>query len=276
MLALPELHLVVVAGISQSHGEMVEQALKHDKHVIVEYPLALAVDQAEGLVKLARQRQRLLHIEHIELLSGQHQAVLAHLPLLGQPQYARYCTLAPQRPAPDKWTYRPALFGFPLVGALSRVHRLTSLFGSVERIFCQNQYDGKTHLLPPERCATCLCTAQLSFDSGLIAEVLYGKGEAIWSAARRLEIYGSGGSLLVEAETGQLTTAAGSQPIDLGPRRGLFAKDTAAVLDALLQDRPLYVRPEASLYALRVADAARQSALTGQAVVVDKQPDLGQ
>lgn len=245
----------------------------HDKHVIVEYPLALAVEQAEGLIRLARQRQRLLHIEHIELLSGQHQAVLAHLPLLGQPQYARYCTLAPQRPAPDKWTYQPALFGFPLVGALSRVHRLISLFGSVERVFCQNQYDGRTDLLP-ERYATCLCTAQLSFDSGLIAEVLYGKGEAIWNAARRLEIYGSYGSLLIEAETGQLTTAAGSQPIELGPRRGLFAKDTAAVLDALLQDRPLYTRPEASLYALRVADAARQSALTGKAVTVGKPIEL--
>lgn len=43
-------------------------------------------------------------------------------------------------------------------------------------------------------------------------------------------------------------------------RRGLFTKDTAMVLDHLTIGTPLYVTPAASLYRLKVADAAKQSA----------------
>ena len=56
---------------------------------------------------------------------------------------------------------------------------------------------------------------------------------------------------------------------EIGSRRGLFAKDTAMVLDHLTNGTPLYVTPEASLYTLKVADAAKQSAETGDAVEID-------
>ena len=55
----------------------------------------------------------------------------------------------------------------------------------------------------------------------------------------------------------------------IGSRRGLFAKDTAMVLDHLTIGTPLYVTSEASLYSLKVADAARQSTATGIAVKID-------
>ncbi|MBD2256159.1 Gfo/Idh/MocA family oxidoreductase [Pseudanabaena sp. FACHB-2040] len=263
----PELDLIVVSTVSQSHGDIVEAALLADKHVVVEYPLSLDVAQAVRLLALACDRNRLLHIEHIELLGGQHQAARAHLAAVGQPFYARYCTLNPQRPAPQKWTYQPDQFGFPLMGALSRIHRLTDLFGTVEHVFCQNRYEGTW----PDGSGytSCLCTAQLHFTSGLVAEVTYGKGEAVWTTTRRLEIHGSQGGLTLDGDQATLVTAAGEQPIEIGSRRGLFAKDTAQVLDFLAEETPLYVSPQASLYALQVADAARQSAESGQAVAVE-------
>lgn len=281
LLDQPDLDLIVVANASDQHGDVVESALLAHKPVVVEYPLSLDLPQAQQLVALAQERNLLLHIEHIELLGGQHRAAVSHLAQVGQPRYARYCTLNPQRPAPRKWTYQPARFGFPLVGALSRLHRLTDLFGSVDQVFCQNHYDwAESDPVAPNSAeeettspyiSGCLCTAQLRFTSGLIAEVTYGKGEAIWTATRRLEIHGTAGALIFDGDQGYQVNAAGEQPVDLGSRRGLFARDTAAVLAALLEGEPLYVQPEASLYALRIADAARRSAALGQAVNIDEE-----
>ncbi|MFE4104747.1 Gfo/Idh/MocA family protein [Almyronema epifaneia] len=257
-----DLDLICICGINSDHGSMVQAALQANKHVVVEYPLALDVDLAAKLIELAQQRQRLLHIEHIELLGGLHVAMQSHLPTIGQPYYVRYSTLNPQRPAPQRWTYHGDRFGFPLMAALSRVHRLTNLFGAVAKVGCQFSSDRAT----AGYFKSCLCTAQLSFTSGLLAEVTYGKGEHIWAASRRMEVHAAQGGLVFEGDTGTLLTAAGEHPLEVGGRRGLFAKDTESVLDYLTSGTPLYVSNTASLYALQVADAARRAAQTGESV----------
>jgi biliverdin reductase len=267
----PEVDVVMVCHINRDHGTVTLAALAAQKHVVVEYPLALTVPEAEAALALASTNQRLLHIEHIELLGGTHQALKAHLPVLGQPIYARYCTLSPKLLAPESWTYSPELFGFPLIGALSRLHRLVDSFGSVEQVYCQNHYRGlTTDLEGLSRYTSCLCTAQLTFTSGLIAEVVYGKGEGIWDGVRRFEVWGEAGKITLDGEQGDLLTTEGRRPIAVGSRRGLFATDTKMVLDHLLNQTPLYCTPEASLYSLRVAAAAQESARIGQAVSVNK------
>jgi biliverdin reductase len=266
-----DVDLVLVAHINQDHGQVAEAALAAAKHVVVEYPLSLDVAQAEALIAQARQIKRLLHVEHIELLGGLHQAAVAHLGAVGVPHYVRYSTLSPKHPAPEQWTYHPRLFGFPLVGAQSRIHRLTQLFGPVRQVACQLQYDGAIAGSDgdSDRYRSCLCVAQLVFANDLVAEVTYGKGEGFWAATRRLEIHGSQGTLVFDQDQGELFTAAGSQEIPVGSRRGLFAQDTRQVLDYLTTGKPPYCDPADSLYSLRVAAAARQAALTGQVVELE-------
>jgi biliverdin reductase len=199
-----------------------------------------------------------------------HQAMLAHLPKIGTPHYVRYCTAVPQRPAPEKWTYNTELFGFPLAGALSRLHRLTNLFGAVVSVTCQLQ------LQPPTSDNTgnssyyrqLRCLAQLQFHSGVIAEVLYAKGESTWRSQRWMEVEGDRGAIVFDGDQGTVLSAEEETPIELESRRGLFARDTAAVLDALIDGKPLYVTPQESLYALEVAAAAETSAQTGTPVNV--------
>ena len=275
----PDVDVVMVCHINSGHSEVVRSALEADRHVVVEYPLALDADEAQALIDLARTQQCLLHVEHIELLGGTHRALKAHLAAVGQPGYARYCTLSPKHPAPTSWTYSPELFGFPLVGALSRLHRLIDCFGPVARVYCQNQYGGFSRgggdgedggevgkWGSGEYYKTCLCTAQLTFASGLVAEVTYGKGEGIWQAARQLEVWGDAGALYFDGDEGRLVDDQGDCPIEVGSRRGLFAADTAQVIGHLRTGQPLYCTPEDSLYTLRVAIAAQRSATTGQAV----------
>ncbi|WP_017298359.1 Gfo/Idh/MocA family protein [Nodosilinea nodulosa] len=264
-----DLDLIVVCHINRDHSTVVAAALEANRHVVVEYPLALSAEEARPLLTLAKAKDRLLHVEHIELLGGTHRALKANLAAVGQPIYARYCTLAPKRPAPRSWTYCPDLFGFPLVGALSRLHRLIDCFGPVARVYCQNHYSELVAGPEGMTCyTTCLCTAQLTFASGLMAEVVYGKGEALWEAARRLEVSGSAGSLCFEGDRGTLTTAQGGRSLAVGSRRGLFAADMAQVIEHLLTGRALYCTPDASLSTLQVAAAAQRSAATGQVVAL--------
>jgi biliverdin reductase len=258
----PELDLIIITAINRDHGAIARAALQARKHVVVEYPLSLDVTEAESLLQLAKTQGKLLHVEHIELLSGIHKAVKNTLPKISTPFYVRYNSLAHQSPAPQKWTYHPELFGFPFIGALSRLSRLINLFGEVTSVAGQARFwDGSDGFY-----RACVCTAQLKFASGLIADTVYGKGETIWKSDRTLEIRGDNGAILIDGEQGTLIQAEGKTAIDMGSRRGLFLQDTTMVLDHLTTGVPLYVSPEESLYTLRVADAVRRSVESGGAI----------
>ena len=254
-----DLDLVVICTINRDHGKIAHAALSNGKHVIVEYPLSVDVQEAEELVSLAKTVNKMLHVEHIELLGGWHQTLKQHLDQIGDLFYVRYSTLNPQNPSPRKWTYNHQMFGFPLIGALSRLHRLIDLFGKVFTVNCHQRY-WETQ---PDYYQTCLCTAQLCFDSGLLGQVIYGKGETLWQSERKLEVQGAKGEIILDGDTGILVSAAGTNLIEVGTRRGLFAKDTTMVLDYLFDGSPLYITPEQSLYTLKVADAASRAAITG-------------
>ncbi len=261
LVSRPDLDLIVICTVNRDHAPVAEAALRSGKHVVLEYPLALSAAEGERLLALAQQQHKLLHVEHIELLSGIHTALRQELPSLGEIIYVRYRDLSAKRPAPKRWSYSLDLFGFPLVGALSRIHRLTDLFGSVRAVSAQNRVWGAG-----EYFTTCLTSAQLHFAQGPVAELVYGKGEAIWRSERVLEIHGEQAALLIEGEKGVRRDADGEQVLDLGSRRGLFAKDSAAVLAHLFEAVPLYVSPQQSLCVLSIAEAARRSAETGQTV----------
>jgi biliverdin reductase len=264
LLDHPDVDLVVICTINRDHGPIALAALEAGKHVVVEYPLALDLTQARDAIALAKSQDKLLHVEHIELLGGLHQALRQSLPKIGNPFYARYVTINPQHPVPKRWTYHPDLFGFPLSGALSRLNRFTDLFGQVASVSCQTRYWQASDYY-----SACLCTAQLRFTNGIIAEITYGKGDAFWQSLRNFEIHGDEGTLLFEKDEGKLIRGEQETPIDVAGRRGLFVKDTQMVLDYLTQGTPLYVSPEQSLYALKVAQGARQSAETGKTVVFE-------
>lgn len=248
--------LVIISNVNSEHGAVVRAVLQADKHVVVEYPLCLDLAEASELVDLAKSKNKLLHVEHIELLGGLHQALKQHLSKVGEVFYVRYSTIKPEHPAPHKWTYSHQLFGFPLMGALSRMHRLTNLFGEVMTVNCHHRFwQAETEFYQ-----SCFCTTQLKFSSGILAEIVYAKGETVWEAERKFEVHGKNGGLIFEGSGGVFINAQTTTDLEVGSRRGLFAKDTAMVLDYLFEGIPLYVTPEASLYALKVADAARKSA----------------
>ena len=265
LVQMPEIDLVLVATINGHHGAIVRAAIAAGKHTIVEYPLALDLHEATEIVALAAAKQVLLHVEHIELLGGLHQTMRQWLDRLGEVHYARYSTIVCQRPIPEKWTFNRTEFGFPLMAALSRLHRFTDLFGAIESVNCDNRYWGGVG----DYYQTCLCTAQLRFkNTNAIGEVVYGKGEGLWQNSRKFEVHGERGALIFDGDEGVFIQDGTSTPLDLGARKGLFARDLELVLDHLIDGKPNYVTPAASLATLRVADAARISAQTHRTVTI--------
>ncbi|MGB3403484.1 MAG: Gfo/Idh/MocA family oxidoreductase [Microcoleaceae cyanobacterium] len=259
-----DIDLIVICSVNRDHDVMTQAALEQNKHVIVEYPLSLNPQTANYLIHLAQQKQKLLHVEHIELLGGLHNSIKAALDQIGKIFYCRYVTLSAKHPAPQKWTYQPSLFGFPFVGALSRLHRLIDLFGTVNTVQCYSQF----WQTKPDYYRACLCNAKLQFNNGVMAEAVYGKGDIFWQSENTFTLYGEAGTLVFTPKQGQLFQGDNITLLDVGTRRGSFAKDTQAVIDYLCDDTPLYIQPEDSYYTLKVADAARESAQNGQIIMM--------
>ncbi|MGK7924694.1 MAG: Gfo/Idh/MocA family protein [Spirulina sp.] len=266
LVQMPEIDLVIIATVNSEHGAIAKASLEADKHVICEYPLSLDPQEAQAIVELARSRRKFLHVEHIEILGGLHQTLKQYLPQIGEVNYARYITIKPKHPAPVSWSYHRDLFGFPFSAALSRIHRFTDLFGTVESVSGRSRFwsPSESHLYY----TACLCTAQLCFANGLIADLVYGKGDRFWQSTRTFELHGSQGTLIFYPHRGELIREPEITPIEVGTRRGLFARDTTLALDSLLDGKPLYISPASSHYALLVADTIRQSAQTGQTMAI--------
>lgn len=250
------LDLICICNVNRDHGSIVRGALLADKHVIVEYPLTLNPEEADELINLARQKHKLLHVEHIELLGGVHQALKQHLSNIGTPFLARYSTILSKQKVAPHWTYSYDYYGFPFIAAVSRINRFTDLFGEVDSVNCNARFWDA-----PENgyFSSCWCQAQLSFKNKMMVTITYGKGEKFKTSDRTLEIYGDEGTILFEGEKGKIIRGKEEIEIEVGSRRGLFAQDTEIVLKHLTTGKPLYIDNTASAYSLKIANATLQS-----------------
>ncbi|TAF51324.1 MAG: gfo/Idh/MocA family oxidoreductase [Oscillatoriales cyanobacterium] len=276
LLERDDIDVIAVCTIPSDHAEQVHASLTHDKHTVVEYPLAIDPATACDLLALARSRDRLLHVEHIELLGGLHRTAVDHLPSVGKPYYARYVTLLPKHPAPRRWSYHGAEFGFPFVGALSRVMRMIDLFGAVDRVSASVRYwpqvdrdDPSPSFAAEDYYTSCLCRGVLEFQNGVTADLIYGKGDRVWTMQNQFDVLGDRGALDLEPNQGWLIRNDERCELPIGTRRGMFARDTEMVTATLLKGVPLYMQPEQSLYALEVADALRRSAQQNTPISLD-------
>jgi biliverdin reductase len=71
-LADPAVDALAISLENTAHEAAVRRALEAGKHVLVDYPLALTRTAGEDLFRLARRQNKLLHVEHIGLLSEEH------------------------------------------------------------------------------------------------------------------------------------------------------------------------------------------------------------
>lgn len=172
---------VIVCTPNLHHPEVVRRALAAEKHVLVEFPLAPTAAEARELFERALNVDRVLHVEHIELLSASQRAQRERLTALGRPIGGELRFAA----SSAGWVGEPRQSGSPALCAIARLHRLVDLFGEAEISSAQ--------LLRPDGSRWRL-VVDLRFAAGGVARLVEERGPER-SRSTRWEIACQGGLL---------------------------------------------------------------------------------
>lgn len=230
LLALPEVDAVSLSTPPFLHYPQAKAVLTAGKHLLLEKPTALNVTEADALVALAAQQQRIatLDFEFRFVPAWQHLAEQLQAGYIGQPRLVKVDWLVPGRAdasRPWNWYARQDQGGGALGAFASHTFDYISwLFGPIKQL-CARLYtaiaqrpDPSTGQLRPVD-ADDTCTLMLELASGTpcqvtISSVAYA-GRGHW-----LEVYGDQGSLVLGSDNlsdyvhgFRLWGAQGNQPL---------------------------------------------------------------
>ena len=75
LLALPDLHLIVIATPNSSHFEIAKTCLERGLHVVIDKPFATTSQEARDLIEVAKSRRKLLSVFHNRRWDGDFKTV---------------------------------------------------------------------------------------------------------------------------------------------------------------------------------------------------------
>ena len=124
----PWIEVVFVCSESQAHAEQVDRLLSAGKHVVVEFPLCETYTQATHLFELARDVNRILHVESIGTLSSRHRSLREYITL-------ERSSIQRMRSSFTgglyRWVSEAAECGQWAFLSFGRLHQLIDLFGAL-------------------------------------------------------------------------------------------------------------------------------------------------
>lgn len=229
VLGAETIDAVILCTPNLLHAPAVRAALEAGKHVCVEFPLAPDPATARGLFALAERAGRVLHVEHIELLSSAQRWLRERARELG-PVLEGELEFTGDL---GGWLAEPALSGSAALGALARLHRLLDLFGGarVER----------ARLVP------------LAPGHRLEVELRFASGGSVWL----LESRAPGLRRATRWDLRCVRGALGTPPDQ--PAGRLFREDLDHFLARVLEGEPSYVAPSRVLEGLELVEAIERS-----------------
>lgn len=117
-----EVDAALICTDNQNHEQSIRSFLEAGKHVLVEYPMALSAQAAHELWQLAEQKGKVLHVEHIELLTEEFKQLKKEVDGKELVEGVLHFTGGP---------LDEQKFGFPSFSGIARVTWLVDLFGSL-------------------------------------------------------------------------------------------------------------------------------------------------
>lgn len=274
--------LVVVASPNDSHFPLAREALECGKHVVVDKPFTVTVEEADALISLARQAQRMLTVFHNRRWAADFLGVRAVLPRLGELFLveANWDRFRPE--VRQRWREQPG----PGAGLLAdlgphMIDEALQLFGMPAAIWAD--------IFAQRSGATVDDYFDLRLDYGSHRVCL--RASSLVAAPRpRFAVHGSGGSFVkhgldpqeaqlqsgmdpndprfgIEQHTGTLTLPDGTVE-QVPSERGRYLDFYKAVVAAIEQGAPVPVAPENARDGLLIIDLARRAAALAQKLPV--------
>lgn len=293
LLADPRVEAVLVLTTPHGHFDACWDAISAGKHVYVEKPISLSVEQGRALVAHAQQLDVQLAVAPDTCLGRSHQIALHALDdgLIGRPVAASAVMLCHGH---ESWHPNPSFFYQPGAGPLLDMGpyyltALVSLMGSVVSVQGASQMTFSERQILSEPLKGSKITVEvpthiaalLRFASGAIATLV--TSFDVWdSKTPHLEIHGSHGSMVLpnpnwfdgevlvsqsENRRWKVLSPHVDEPVD---RRGLGLVDFA---EAIRHGREPRLSGTLGLHVLEVMEAIAESSESGERVdIVSRLP----
>ncbi len=279
----PDLDLIVISTPNVTHHAMARAALENGKHVVVDKPFTVSLAEADDLIQIARQAQRMLTVFHNRRWDGDFSTVRKLLkegrignPMLFEAHWDRF------RPAIKTGWREVQGPGTGLFNDLGThmIDQALSLFGSPNAISADIQRQ----------------RANAQVDDYFDITLLYGRARVRLAASSlvtyprpRFEMHGTKGSYVkygldpqeaalrsgdhplgerfgLDGRNGAL--AFGDRTVSWPTQRGCYVDFYRSVAACIRHGMPPPVEPEDAREGLRLISMARDSAATGRTITV--------
>ena len=280
VLSSPDVDAVMVLTSMREHSGLAIRALQHGKHVLVEKPMAVALEDAQRLIAVARDADRVLVCAPHILLSPTYRELhhRVHTGVIGTPVLAR-ARYGWSGPWWGPWFYQRgggALFDLgvynltSLCGFLGSVRRVTAFVGTAipERVV-----DGTPMQVDSEDNAHLL----LDFGQSRFASLMTGFTIQKYRSPA-IELYGTDGVLQLLGDDWapegfeQWRNEAGVWELhpEVDPDWP-WTEGVAHLVDCIEKGHQPVTRPEHAYHALEVMLGAQESARSGRVVDIQSE-----
>ena len=225
---------IVICTHNDSHGEMTLAALRADKHVFVEYPLASDVSEGETTLKLAEERGRVLRVSHPEAVSNTHKALKEKISELGDLLLTFFVRLTPGRGARPEILFNLSVSGTPAHFFIYHIYPIVDFFGGAASVKRNAVYEGLRENGQYDRFVN---TLTVEFKRGGVGQWTWAGGIAINAAEEHERYVLTEGTISDAGGEWHCTTAAGVTPLAIpdSPQPTLQALWLSEIRDAANQ-----------------------------------------
>ena len=203
---------IVICTHNDSHGEIILAALRADKHVFVEYPLASDVSEAEAALRIAEERGRVLRVSHPEVVSNTHKALKQKISELGDLLLTAFVRLTPGRGARPEILFNLPVSGTPTHFFIYHIYPIVDFFGGATSVKKSAVYEGLKENGQYDRFVN---TLTVEFERGGIGQWTWAGGVAINAAEEHERYVLTEGTISDAGGEWHCTTPAGVTPISI-------------------------------------------------------------
>ena len=201
---------VVICTHNDTHAEIALAALRCDKHIFMEYPLARSIDAGEAVVEVAQSNQRVLRINHSETVSNLHRAVKQQAQELGDLLLTTFSRFTPGRGVRPEILFNLPVSGPPAHFFIYHIYPIIDIFGGVRSVEGSAVYEGLTDRGNYNRFVN---TVNVEFKNGGLGSWVWAGGVEIQDSEQHSRYVLTGGTISDSDDKWHCSTGAGVKEI---------------------------------------------------------------